>query len=386
VPRYRFGDFTLSTRTRMLSRQGRPVPLIPRYLDLLIFLVERRSEAVHRRDIFDRVWSDVIVSDSALSQAIRTLRRTLGDDPREPRFIRTVSRHGYQFTYPHVIEEPDEDLHETAPTPASAHDGVSGKAEQHEQVRQKAAAAVAAVIAGAARASAGGAIAGLAAGAAGGLLLHAAPGNTAPLAIVPVLALVGASAGAAGGLGIGAGLAAAESSSRLRRAAGLMLGAATGGTVIGVAVQWLMRWSLAALVGLQLPIGGLLEGLLVGGAAGAGYALARRPVMAARSRVARASVLALSCASATLLLAWMERPLVGGTLHLVSREARGSQVSLAPLGRLVGEPGFGPLTQAVLAAWEGGMFGLGVGLALVRHRSHARLTRPSSIAHDVPAV
>ena len=55
-----------------------------------MFLVERRGDAVHRRDIFDRVWIDVVVSDSALSQAIRTIRRVLGDDSREPRFVRTV--------------------------------------------------------------------------------------------------------------------------------------------------------------------------------------------------------------------------------------------------------------------------------------------------------
>ena len=115
MPRYRFSDFTLSTRKRLLIRNGQQLPLIPRYLDLLIFLIERRRDAVHRREIFDRVWSDVIVSDSALSQAIRTLRRTLGDDPREPRFIRTVSRHGYQFTCPDVIEEPDEDVPEPVP-------------------------------------------------------------------------------------------------------------------------------------------------------------------------------------------------------------------------------------------------------------------------------
>src|SRR5207249_2122079 len=75
----------------------------------LVFLIERRHEAVHRRDIFDRVWNDVIVSDSALSQAIRTIRRTLGDDPREPRFIRTVSRHGYRFVCADVVEESDDD-------------------------------------------------------------------------------------------------------------------------------------------------------------------------------------------------------------------------------------------------------------------------------------
>src|SRR5947207_2605143 len=92
----------------MLVQGGRERPLIPRYFDLLVFLVERRHEAVHRREIFDRVWTDVIVSDGALSQAIRTIRRALADDPREPRFIRTVSRHGYRFVYPDVIEEDDD--------------------------------------------------------------------------------------------------------------------------------------------------------------------------------------------------------------------------------------------------------------------------------------
>ena len=108
VPRYRFSEFILSPRRRMLLRNGREQPLIPRYFDLLVFLIERRGEAVHRRDIFDRVWSDVVVSDSALSQAIRTIRRTLGDESREPRFIRTVSRHGYHFVFADVVEEDDE--------------------------------------------------------------------------------------------------------------------------------------------------------------------------------------------------------------------------------------------------------------------------------------
>ena len=68
----------------------------------------RRHDAVSKQAIFDEVWSDVVVSDGALSQAVRTLRRTLGDDSREPRFIRTVSRHGYQFVWAEVVEEIDD--------------------------------------------------------------------------------------------------------------------------------------------------------------------------------------------------------------------------------------------------------------------------------------
>ena len=63
MARYRFSEFVLSPRRRVLARDGRELPLIPRYFDLLVFLVAHRHEAVHRRDIFDRVWSDVVVSD-----------------------------------------------------------------------------------------------------------------------------------------------------------------------------------------------------------------------------------------------------------------------------------------------------------------------------------
>ena len=108
--RYRFAEFTLSPARRSLRRAGREVPLIPRYLDLLILLVERRAVALPRREMLDRVWADVVVSDGALSQAVRTLRRTLGEDDH----IRTVSRHGYQFVCP-VLEEEDEDDHTPLP-------------------------------------------------------------------------------------------------------------------------------------------------------------------------------------------------------------------------------------------------------------------------------
>ena len=125
---YRFGPFLLSPARRVLSRAGQEVPLIPRYFDLLLLLVERRQEAVHRQKIFDTVWSDVIVSDSALTQAVRILRRTLGDDPREPRYIRTVSRHGYQFVFGDVVEELDEGRPPAASAPATPQGEVLSRA------------------------------------------------------------------------------------------------------------------------------------------------------------------------------------------------------------------------------------------------------------------
>ena len=117
--RYRFGPFVLSPRGRTLSRDGRSVPLIPKYFDVLHLLVVRRADAVAKGEIFAVVWSDVIVTDGALAQAIRTLRRALDDDPKAPRFIRTVSRHGYQFVAAGVVEEPDLPRRRAAPTPAA---------------------------------------------------------------------------------------------------------------------------------------------------------------------------------------------------------------------------------------------------------------------------
>lgn len=115
--RYRFGEFVVSPRQRLLARQGQPVPLIPKYFDLLVLLVRRREDAVSKATIFEVVWSDVIVSDGALAQAVRTLRRALGDESKAPRFIQTISRHGYRFVFAEVVEEADEGPMLTIPAP-----------------------------------------------------------------------------------------------------------------------------------------------------------------------------------------------------------------------------------------------------------------------------
>jgi DNA-binding winged helix-turn-helix (wHTH) protein len=453
VPRYCFSDFILSPRRRMLTERGHERPLIPRYFDLLVFLVERRHEAVHRRDIFDRVWSDVVVSDSALSQAIRTIRRTLGDDSREPRFIRTVSRHGYRFVFPDVVEEDDRDqpigdtlaapIHADPPAAAPAADpfepllqrltgradSVSDEEDQREaaellhsldvtealqrlgtrpghvfarallrdtrwetadagrvpilgqpapiataaaivRLRLRQAARIAAVRW--ASASAGGAMAGLIGGVVGGLLLVVAPNSTAPLAVAAVLALVGGICGAAGGAGVGAGLSLAEAVSRSQRAVALVCGAAAGGGLVGSLVQWLGRWSLEELVGVQVATGGGLEGLVIGAAAGLGYAgaTARPDVGLAaprgRRRLKAAILVAASCGLGALAVTLLGRPLVGGTIHAIAQASHGSRATLSPLGALIGEPGFGPITQALIGTGEGALFGLGLALGLTR--------------------
>lgn len=450
MPRYRFSDFIVSPKRRLLIRNGQELPLIPRYFDLLVFLIERRHEAVHRRDIFDSVWSDVVVSDSALSQAIRTIRRALGDDSRDPRFIRTVSRHGYRFVFGDILEEADDapppvadarptgvDTPSDAPdafeplldrisTPASTPSEEDDRREAaellhalgtaealarlgtrpgHARARAllrdtrwdspasgdvpilgaPASAATARALIGLrlrrgarlavlrwAGAAIGGGLAGVMGGAIGGLILAWAPDSGAPLAVVPVLAAIGGGCGALGGGGVGAGLSMAEASARSARTLALVVGAAAGGGLVGVAVQWLGRWSLAALVGLRVDINGSLEGLVIGAACGVGYAMATSRTeggLAAplgRRRLYAALVTAAFCALGALALTLIGRPLVGGTIHAIARTSHGAQAMLTPLGRLIGDPDFGRVSQAIIGAGEGALFGFGTALGLMR--------------------
>jgi hypothetical protein len=91
-------------------------------------------------------------------------------------------------------------------------------------------------------------------------------------------------------------------------------------------------------------------------------------------------VTAAACGVAALALALAGRPLVGGTIHLIADASAGSQVNLTSLGRLIGEPDFGPLTSALIATGEGALFGFGLALGLTHRRaisrtSHSTLTK-----------
>lgn len=97
---YDFGPFTLDPRERTLRRDGRPVRIQAKPLDLLLLLVARRDQLVRKDEIFAAVWKGVAVADANLPIQINALRRTLGDDPDDPgaaRYIETVPGHGYRF-------------------------------------------------------------------------------------------------------------------------------------------------------------------------------------------------------------------------------------------------------------------------------------------------
>ena len=354
--RYRFGPFLLSPARRLLLDGEREVPLIPRYFDLLLLLVERRQEAVSRRLIFDRVWSDVVVSDGALSQAVRTLRRALGDDPREPRYIRTVARHGYRFVHDAVVEEPDGADERTHAASAPAAPAVEPATLPFGRAWGAALAAT---------------LAGLFGGLVGGVLLRWAGDWNVPPTLPVALGFVGAVAGGLGGTGVGLGLAFGEARASRARPAMLVACAALGGGAVGLVTSTLARWTIEGLFGQAIPpIGGVVEGLAIGAATGLAYGLSARPPhgsgLDGRARAKATIATGLATSAVCVAISLLGATLGGATLNSIARAFQGSQVGIAPLARLLGEPDLGPLTRAALGAWEGLLFGASVALGFTR--------------------
>src|SRR5215212_4504928 len=96
--RVRFGPFVFDSATRELLRELRPVHLSPKSFDLLQILVERRPALVTKIELQDQLWPNSIVLEANLGNAVAEIRKALGDDPRSPTFVWTVSRRGYRFS------------------------------------------------------------------------------------------------------------------------------------------------------------------------------------------------------------------------------------------------------------------------------------------------
>jgi TolB-like protein/Flp pilus assembly protein TadD len=95
----RFGQFELDVGGYELRREGRPVRLERRPMDLLLLLVSRPRELVSRAEIVERLWGNGAFVDveTGVNTAIRKIRHALRDAPRAPTFIQTVSGKGYRF-------------------------------------------------------------------------------------------------------------------------------------------------------------------------------------------------------------------------------------------------------------------------------------------------
>jgi len=96
-PRFEFGPFQLNLTDRLLTRGSEVISLRPKATEILVRLVMNAGQIIKKDELLKEVWPDTFVEESNLSQTIFTLRKALGDDRSEPRYIETVPRRGYRF-------------------------------------------------------------------------------------------------------------------------------------------------------------------------------------------------------------------------------------------------------------------------------------------------
>ena len=99
---YEFEEFRLEAKSQRLFRRetGELVPLTPKAVELLLFFVRQAGRILSKEELLDAVWKNSFVEESNLSQTIFVLRKTLGENTKNPRFILTVPNRGYRFIAP----------------------------------------------------------------------------------------------------------------------------------------------------------------------------------------------------------------------------------------------------------------------------------------------
>jgi len=93
----KFGPFELSTRERVLRRDGVVLPLGSRAVDILIHLAQRPGEVVGKKELIDQVWSDVNVEEGSLRVHVAAIRKALADGQFGNRYVANVQGRGYSF-------------------------------------------------------------------------------------------------------------------------------------------------------------------------------------------------------------------------------------------------------------------------------------------------
>lgn len=120
---YRFGPFHVDRAAYRVTRDGDPLDLTPKLLDLLLHLLDNAGQLVTKEALLDALWPGANVTDNALTQAVSELRQALGDDASAPQYIKTVARRGYRFVAP--VETVAAAAELPAPAPADAPDAQS---------------------------------------------------------------------------------------------------------------------------------------------------------------------------------------------------------------------------------------------------------------------
>ena len=104
-------------RRRLLDPDGVPVPLMPKAIETLVYLIERAGQTVSKEELLRAVWPNVVVEENNLTQNISALRRAFGETLAERKFIVTIPGQGYRFVAP--VSRVSSAAAEPVPAPAS---------------------------------------------------------------------------------------------------------------------------------------------------------------------------------------------------------------------------------------------------------------------------
>ncbi|WP_168194135.1 transcriptional regulator [Altererythrobacter sp. TH136] len=336
-PAISFGPFVLDAADRRLLRAGEPVEVSARYFDALALLVSEGGRLVTKERFHEEVWRGIPVTDEALTQCIRSLRRALDDDAAAPRFIETVPRHGYRFIAP-LTGAP-------APGPAARH----SPPVVHDIAQDTAAAAL------------GGASAGIVGG-----LLYLTLGLISPsmgtastlLVLVSMNLLLGLAGGGAVGLGV----------SLMRRGGDAVWRAALGGTAGGLlvgAVAHMIGTDLFELLFGRSPgaVTGAAEGAVMGLAVGVSFATAMG--LGYERQVLGAATGLLSGAIAGVALVATGGKLMAGSLAELAQQFPDSRLGMGRAGAMLASAGEPQWMIALATVIEGALFAGGVVGALL---------------------
>jgi DNA-binding winged helix-turn-helix (wHTH) protein len=343
---FAFEDFLLDASERRLKAGTATIELNGRYFDALALLVREPGRLVTKDRFMDEVWRGVPVTDEALTQCIRTLRRQLGDEAARPRFIETIPKHGYRFIAPVTVID-----RKAAPQTA----------EPANAWRD--------FVAHGAAGTLGGGLAGVIGGLIYGFAAAAQPGVGATsillvlLCVTTLVALIGAA-------GVSFGIASA-SFAQGSSWQWMIVGGAGGGLVVGAVTKLIGLDAFTILIG-HSPgnITGAMEGMFLGGAVGLGTSVALRSASLRRG----AALAGVIGAAAGVTVTALGGRLMLGSLALLVHDFPDSRLRLDQIGRLFGEAGVGPMTQFVSTALEAGLFAscIAGAMVLVRRTSARR--------------
>ena len=96
---YEFANFRIDVAKHRLLKDGEPLPVTPKAVEILLLLAQNSGRIVEKDELMAAIWPDTVVEESNLTQTVYVLRKILGQDASGEKFIQTIPKRGYRFLH-----------------------------------------------------------------------------------------------------------------------------------------------------------------------------------------------------------------------------------------------------------------------------------------------